>query len=94
MQTEKRIAVALRYDLAEDRLPTVVAKGQGELAGQMVARATDHGVPVREDPDLVEVLVALDVGSEIPPLAFLAVAEILACLYRHNARVAAEASRR
>ncbi len=85
----KQIAVALRYELSGDDLPTVVAKGHGSLAERIVAAALTHGVPIREDRDLVALLAALDVGRPIPPIAFLAVAEILACLYRHSARLAA-----
>jgi flagellar biosynthesis protein len=85
----KRIAVALRYELGADDLPTVTAKGHGSIAERIVEAARQHGVPIREDRDLVAVLAALDVGRPIPPVAFLAVAEILACLYRHNARLAA-----
>lgn len=85
----KRIAVALRYELSADDLPTVTAKGHGSIAERILEAARRHGVPIREDRDLVGVLAALDVGRPIPPIAFLAVAEILACLYRHNARLAA-----
>lgn len=82
------VAVALRYELSGDDLPRVVAKGHGAMAERIVAAALTHGVAIREDRDLVAVLAAIDVGRPIPPVAFLAVAEILACLYRHNARLA------
>lgn len=88
----RHVAVALRYQLGAEDLPTVVAKGHGATAERIVATALMHGVPIREDRDLVAVLAAIDVGRPIPPVAFLAVAEILACLYRHNARLAGAGS--
>lgn len=85
----QQIAVALRYEIDGAMLPKVVAKGHGATAQRIIESAADHDIPVRQDADLARVLEALEVGSEIPPMAFLAVAEILACLYRHNARLAA-----
>ncbi len=76
------VAVALKYDRASDRLPFVTAKGRGAIAAQIVAMAEQHGVPVRRDGELAQVLAALDVGQPIPTVAFAAVAEVLAYLYR------------
>lgn len=78
-------AVALRYDPAAMPSPQVVAAGQGEIAERIIALAREHGVPIREDPDLVAVLAALDIGSAIPPELYQAVAEVLAFVYRLNA---------
>ena len=60
----------------------VVASGRGALAEAILAVAFEHGVKVREDADLVELLAAVDVDSPIPLEAFAAVAEILAYLYQ------------
>ncbi len=60
----------------------VVATGRGELAARIVELAFAHGVRVREDKDLAELLSSVDVGCEIPTEALLAVAEIIAYLYR------------
>ena len=76
------VAVALKYDRAGDRLPFVTAKGRGAIAAQIVVMADKHGVPVRRDGELAQVLAALDVGQAIPTVAFAAVAEILSYLYR------------
>ena len=75
-------AVALQY--AEDDAPRVVATGRGLVADQIVALAFAHGVRVREDADLVEILGMLEVDSVIPLEAFTAVAEILSYVYRAN----------
>jgi flagellar biosynthesis protein len=82
MDTAAEVAVALRYDPAHGGLPQVTARGPGAVAAQILALAAEHGIPVRRDAELVQVLAALDVGRPIPAAAFAAVAEILAYLYR------------
>ena len=76
------VAVALQYRRAEDPAPRVVAKGDGEIAQQIIALAREHGVAVREDADLVQLLSAVELETQIPIEAFVAVAEILAYIYR------------
>lgn len=88
----KDIAIALRHEGVEGPAPHVVAKGHGRIARHILELARAHGIEVRQDADLVQVLQKLEVGSSIPPLAFAAVAEILACLYRRNAELAAMAA--
>ena len=78
------LAVALSYVAGSAEAPRVVARGQGALAAQIVAIARDHGVAVRRDRDLAALLGTLEVDSPIPVVAFAAVAEILAHLYRAN----------
>jgi flagellar biosynthesis protein len=78
-------AVALHYDRDMDAAPRITATGRGYVADQIVALAFAHGVRVREDADLVEVLATLEVDSVIPLEAFTAVAEILSYVYRANA---------
>jgi flagellar biosynthesis protein len=78
-------AVAILYDEKTDEAPRVVASGKGAVAEQILALAFAHGVRVREDAALVEILEALDVDSPIPLEAFAAVAEILSYVYRANA---------
>jgi flagellar biosynthesis protein len=65
--------------------PRVVATGRGAVAEQILEIAFAKGVPVREDPDLVELLAAVELDSEIPVDAIAAVAEILSYIYRANA---------
>ena len=62
----------------------MVAKGHGPIAEQIIAVAKEHGVAVRRDRDLVDVLDRLEINTPIPVAAFAAVAEILAHLYRVN----------
>lgn len=76
------VAIALKYERGTEMPPFVTASGRGAIAAQIVAMALQHGVPVRRDGELAQVLAALDVGQAIPAVAFAAVAEILAYLYR------------
>jgi flagellar biosynthesis protein len=74
------LAIALRW---EGRgAPQVTAKGRGEVAERILALAAEHAVPLREDPVLVEVLSKVDVGREVPPALYHAVAEVIAFAYR------------
>ncbi len=84
----RAVAVALHYDPAQPSLPKVVASGRGSVAEQILELAFSHGVKVRSDPDLAEVLAAVEVDTVIPVEAFVAVAEILAYVYRANGRAA------
>jgi len=69
----------------------VLASGRGAIADQILAIAFAQGVRVREDADLAEVLAAVDVDSEIPVEALVAVAEILSYVYRANGRLRGDA---
>ena len=74
-------AVALAYTQT-DAAPRVVAKGKGILAEQIISRAQEHGVYVHESPELVSLLMQVDLDQRIPPQLYLAVAELLAWIYR------------
>ena len=74
-------AVALAYTHT-DAAPRVVAKGRGVLAEQIIARARENGVYVHESPELVSLLMQVDLDQRIPPQLYVAVAELLAWLYR------------
>ena len=74
-------AVALAYTQT-DAAPRIVAKGKGLLAEQIISRAQEHGVYVHESPELVSLLMQIDLDQRIPPQLYVAVAELLAWLYR------------
>lgn len=82
------LAVALRYDTEAGGAPEVVAKGQGLVAEAIVARAKEAGVYVHESPQLVQLLMAVDLDTQIPPALYTAVAELLAWLWRLEAGAA------
>jgi flagellar biosynthesis protein len=80
----RRAAVALKYTATADNAPRITAKGHGPVAEKISALAKAHGIPMREDPNLLEVLVQLDLQQEIPPHLYQVVAELLAFVYRLN----------
>jgi flagellar biosynthetic protein FlhB len=76
-------AVALRYDLDSMAAPLVVAKGKNYLALRIRQKAVEHQVPIIENPPLAQALYkSVDVGQEIPPHLYRAVAEILAYIFK------------
>ena len=74
-------AAALEFDESRDRAPRLTAKGEGELARQMIELARMHGIEVVRDPSLSEFLNGLRTGSEIPENLYRAVSRIFAFLY-------------
>ncbi len=80
----RKNAVALRYDREKEESPRLIAKGRGSTAAKIIELAREYGIPVHEDSDLVEALAKLELNEEIPPHTYLAVAEILAFIYRAN----------
>jgi flagellar biosynthesis protein len=77
-------AVVLAYDKESDAAPRVTAKGQGSVARKIIELAEQHGIPVKNDPDLMEVLSSLEIDQEIPEHIYVAVAELLAFVYGMN----------
>jgi len=82
---DRSAAVAISYD-DHAQAPRVVAKGYGKLADTIVRSAREHGLYVHESTELVGLLMQVDLDSQIPPQLYLAVAELLAWLYRLEAR--------
>jgi flagellar biosynthesis protein len=74
-------AVALSYQEG-DQAPRVVAKGYGTLADTIIRTARENGLYVHQSPELVGLLMQVDMDSHIPPQLYVAVAELLAWLYR------------
>ncbi|MBD25352.1 MAG: flagellar protein FhlB [Candidatus Marinimicrobia bacterium] len=88
----KTIAVALEEQTGAAPAK-VTASGRGFLAEQILQVAFANDIKVREDADLVEILSAVDVDSDIPTEAYAAVVEILAYVYRANGKSQPEASK-
>ena len=78
--------IFLRENVSE-AAPKIVAKGYGKIAEQILELAFAHNVKVREDPDLAQILSAIELDCEIPIEAFAAVAEILSYVYQANGRL-------
>jgi flagellar biosynthesis protein len=79
-------AVSLKYELPKHEAPIVTAKGQGLIAEKIIEIAKKHNIPIKDDPDLVEVLSQLDLNEQIPPAVYQVVAEIFAFIYHLNKR--------
>src|SRR5476649_451129 len=77
----RQAAVALAYN---DKLgaPRVAAKGRGLTAEAIITRARAAGIYVHESPELVALLMQVDLDARIPEQLYIAVAELLALLYR------------
>jgi flagellar biosynthesis protein FlhB len=72
------VAVALRYDPGKGA-PRVLAKGSGTIAAKIRERASEHRIPMVQDVPLARALYAgCEVGGEIPPEFYGAVARVLA----------------
>ena len=77
-------AAALKYRPDRDSAPRITAKGSGLVAKKIIDLARRNGIPIKEDPALIQVLSKLDLNQEIPPAIYLVVAEILAFVYSLN----------
>ena len=76
-------AVALKYDKTTMAAPTAVAKGADLVAKRIIALAEDNDVAVVEDRPLARALYStVEIGQQVPPELYRAVARILAQVYQ------------
>jgi flagellar biosynthesis protein len=85
-EQQTRQAAALTYEAGKDRAPKLTAKGSGIVAEKIIELAVKHGIPIRNDPALVQILSKLDIDEAIPTELYQAVAEVLAFVYQMNER--------
>lgn len=78
----RKEAIALTYKPGVLDAPTIVAKGKGKIAENILAKAKEHDVPIQEDASLVELLGQLDINQSIPEELYQAVAEVFAFIYK------------
>jgi flagellar biosynthesis protein len=78
---QRPAAAAMYYDPAGSAPPEIIATGQGMIAEEIVNAAREHGIPLHQDPGLVEALSKLDIGTMIPRELYAVVAEVLAFVY-------------
>ncbi|NNJ92635.1 MAG: flagellar protein FhlB [Gammaproteobacteria bacterium] len=78
-QHNQDLAVALNYD--GQNAPRITAKGQNELARQILEKAEAADIPLKYDPELAAILSQIPLGEEIPENLYLAVAEVIAFAY-------------
>ena len=79
-------AIALRYSPETGSAPKIVAKGEGFVAEEILQIARENDIPLRQDPALAGALATLDIGAQIPPELFRAVAEVLGFVYKMNGK--------
>ena len=75
-----RQAIALKYD--GTHAPTLTAKGDEELAEEILRIARDCEVPIYENAELVKMLARMELGDSIPQELYLTIAEIIAFAWR------------
>ena len=83
MAVEK--AAAIRYRKGE-RAPLLLCKGKQHMSGKLIREAEKYGIPLVENPELLEELIVLEPLEYIPEEMFEAVAEILAFVYAQGKR--------
>ena len=76
---DDRGAVALQYDGVG--APRVTAKGRGDVAEEILRIAREHDIPIQQSRGLTELLSTVDLGDEIPPVLYVAIAEVLSFAY-------------
>lgn len=77
--TKTKRAIALKYDGTS--APKVKAKGEDDLAREIMEIAEAFSVPMFQQSDLADLLYHLDLNDEIPEALYLAVAEIISFAY-------------
>jgi flagellar biosynthesis protein len=83
---QEPVAVAIKYDRGRDPAPRVVAKGTGHIAETILSLAREHGIAVRNDAALAEVLAQIELDRQIPVEAYVAVAEVLSYIFGARAK--------
>jgi len=79
------LAIALRYERGEGKIPLVVAKGADKTAERIKEIARENDVPIVENKPLARAMYdAVEVGDSLPNEFFTAVAEILATIFRQK----------
>lgn len=81
-------AVALYYD--GENAPQITATGTGSIAEEIIAIAKEHHVPLCDNGTLVDLLVQLELGEEIPEALYRAVACVIAFAYELEGKTPAD----
>jgi len=88
------VAVALKYEVGNEGAPKVVAKGAELIAQRIREIATEHKVPIIENPPLARALYgAVEIDQEIPPEHYKAVAEIIGYVFRLQGKLKPKSTR-
>ncbi|MFD2443506.1 EscU/YscU/HrcU family type III secretion system export apparatus switch protein [Bacillus sp. CGMCC 1.16607] len=82
MDNQRKEAIALGYEANLQEAPIVIAKGKGLVADTIIEKAKESGIPIQEDPSLVQLLSQLEINQSIPEELYKVVAEVFAFIYR------------
>lgn len=74
-------AAALKYDRKQDNAPRLIASGKGQLAKKIIEKAEQEDIPLEKNSDVVDILLTLNIGEEIPEELYAVIAEILSFIY-------------
>lgn len=77
---EVKQAVALFYD--GESAPTLSAKGDYSVAEEIIKVAQEHNIPICDNPELVDLLMTLELGDSIPESLYISIAYIIAFAYK------------
>ncbi|MEA4924171.1 MAG: EscU/YscU/HrcU family type III secretion system export apparatus switch protein [Syntrophomonadaceae bacterium] len=88
MDKPVKLAVALKYEDDGNGTPVVIASGRGEIAEKILQAALQEQVPVHQDASLAQLLAQLEMGTEIPPELYQAVAQVIAFVWRMDQKYA------
>jgi flagellar biosynthesis protein len=78
----KKKAAALSYDRGKASAPKVTAKGEGNVAQNIIKIAQLNDIPIQKDEDLIELLSKVELDQEIPAEMYKAVAEVFSFIYK------------
>ncbi|MFW5981520.1 MAG: EscU/YscU/HrcU family type III secretion system export apparatus switch protein [bacterium] len=80
-ESKNKKAVALKYDLEKDNAPIITASGQGSIAKKIIETARENNISIESNQDIIDILIKVEIGEEIPAELYQAVAEILSFIY-------------
>jgi flagellar biosynthesis protein len=86
MSDPSKLAIALHYEKGSGGAPVVVAKGRGTIGEKIVEIARANDIPIEENEILAGALSKVELGEEIPPDLYKAVAEVLVFVLRLSGR--------
>ncbi|OEF98577.1 EscU/YscU/HrcU family type III secretion system export apparatus switch protein [Desulfuribacillus alkaliarsenatis] len=86
MKKDRKIAkaAAIQYNPDNHKAPVVIATGTGTQAERILELAKEHNIPLQEDTVLIEALMKLDIGEEVPVELYQVVAEVLVYIRKLN----------
>lgn len=84
--TKTQLAVALHYEKGSGA-PRVVAKGKGAIGARIIEVARANDIPIEENEVLAGALSKIELGDEIPPDLYKAVAEVLVFVLRLSGKI-------